>query len=133
ASEAGAEEIDARGLAVAPGFIDIHSHGDGTLFDDPRAESALRQGVTTIIVGADGGSRAPARGEVEAGSTRFATFTDYFAAIDALRSSVNVASMVGLGAVRGAVVGMDDRPATQDELDRMTRIVEQALTDGACG
>ena len=47
----GAIEIEARGMAVAPGFIDIHSHGDGTLWDDPRAESLIRQGITTIVVG----------------------------------------------------------------------------------
>src|SRR5688572_4433412 len=57
-TENGREEIDARGLAVAPGFVDIHSHGDGTLTEDPRAESVVRQGITTIVVGADGGSRA---------------------------------------------------------------------------
>src|ERR1044071_7879952 len=47
----GADELDARHLAVAPGFIDIHSHADGTLFDDPRVESVIRQGVTTVVVG----------------------------------------------------------------------------------
>ncbi|HEX7917913.1 MAG TPA: amidohydrolase family protein, partial [Gemmatimonadales bacterium] len=54
----GAEEIDARGLAVAPGFIDIHSHADSNLADDPRAESIVRQGITTVVVGADGDSDA---------------------------------------------------------------------------
>lgn len=54
---AGEEEIDARGLAVAPGFVDIHSHGDGSLLEDPRAESVVRQGITTIVAGADGSSR----------------------------------------------------------------------------
>ena len=58
----GVEEIDVRGLAVAPGFIDIHSHADGSLFDDPLAESVIRQGVTTVVVGQDGTSRAPTRG-----------------------------------------------------------------------
>src|SRR5215216_6638275 len=58
-TERGAIEIDARGKAVAPGFIDIHSHGDGSLWEDPRGESLIRQGVTTIVVGQDGSSRAP--------------------------------------------------------------------------
>ena len=57
----GKVEIDARHLAVAPGFIDIHSHADGTLFDDPRVESVIRQGVTTIVVGQDGSSRITRR------------------------------------------------------------------------
>jgi len=54
------DEFDARGLAVAPGFVDIHSHGDESLFADPRAESVIRQGITTIVVGQDGASNAPA-------------------------------------------------------------------------
>ena len=57
----GADEIDAKGLALAPGFIDIHSHADGGLSSDPKAESVIRQGVTTVVVGQDGGSRVPGR------------------------------------------------------------------------
>ena len=52
------EEIEVRGLAVAPGFVDIHSHGDGNMEADPRVESVIRQGITTMVVGADGSSRA---------------------------------------------------------------------------
>jgi N-acyl-D-amino-acid deacylase len=121
----GKEEIDARGLAVAPGFIDIHSHGDSGIDDDPRVESVVRQGITTMIVGADGASRAsgsPSR-----------SFAARFNTIDQLRPGPNVASMVGLGTVRGEVVGADDRPATASELARMVAMVESALGDGACG
>ena len=121
----GREESDARGLAVAPGFIDIHSHGDGNLDQDPRAESVIRQGVTTIVVGADGSSRAT--GAVDK------TFADYFVTTDRLCAGPNVATMVGLGSVRGAVVGDKDRPATPDEIARMTAMVERALADGAGG
>lgn len=125
----GGDEIDVRGLAVAPGFVDIHSHGDGSLNADPRAASVVRQGITTIVAGQDGGSRAPSRGEEGTGRT----MADVFAAIDALQPAVNVASMVGLGTVRGVVVGDDDRPATADEVARMRELVRQALADGACG
>ena len=121
----GTEEIDARGLAVAPGFVDMHSHGDGSLADDPRAESVIRQGITTIITGQDGGSRATGAPD--------RSFTAHFAAIDALRPAVNVASMVGLGTIRGAVIGDGNRPATPAEIERMRALVAAALEQGACG
>src|SRR5690242_548856 len=136
ASERGTVEIDARGLAVAPGFIDIHSHGDGSLWEDPRAESLVRQGITTIVVGQDGSSRAPrVSGEDRQDDARrqFARFTELWAAIDRLKPSVNVASMVGLGTIRDVVVGGDDRPATPAELSRMEELVRAALSDGVCG
>ncbi|MDQ3697761.1 MAG: amidohydrolase family protein [Gemmatimonadota bacterium] len=126
-------EVDARALAVAPGFIDIHSHADGTLFDDPRAESVIRQGVTTVVVGQDGGSRAPLRAGPDDGNRSFASLGDFFAAVDRLPAAVNVGSMVGLGTVRRAVVGNADRPATPGELVRMEALVHAALSDGACG
>jgi len=130
-TERGTVEIDARGLAVAPGFIDIHSHADGSLFADPRSESVIRQGVTTIVVGQDGGSRFPSRnGGDEGGLDSYAAL---IARIEALPSSVNVASMIGLGTVRGVVVGADDRPATPDEIARMTGMVRDAIAAGACG
>ena len=121
----GRVEIDVRGMVVAPGFIDIHSHGDGSLAADPRAESVIRQGITTIVVGADGSSRG----------TRSPTddFAAMLTSIERLRPSPNVASMIGLGAVRGSVVGNDDRPASAAELRTMVAMVERALAAGACG
>ena len=112
------EEIDARGLAVAPGFIDIHSHGDGSLDVDPRAESLIRQGITTIIAGQDGDSDATGADDHP--------FTALFQTLDGYAPGVNVASMVGLGTVRGAVVGDRDRPATADEVNRV--LAEEADT-----
>ncbi len=133
--------IDARGLAVAPGFIDIHSHADGSMFEDPRVESVVREGITTVIVGQDGSSRAPRRVESASASSSggdggrppYRVVGDVLDAIDRLPSAVNVASMVGLGTVRHVVVGDDDRPATPEELARMTALVETSLASGACG
>src|SRR5215510_925072 len=132
-SDRGTVEIDARGLAVAPGFIDIHSHGDGSLWEDPRAESLVRQGITTIVVGQDGSSRAPRESASEDSRGSFARFAELWIAIDRLQPAVNVASMIGLGTVRSAVIGGKDRPATPDELARMQAMVSAAIADGACG
>jgi N-acyl-D-amino-acid deacylase len=139
----GSEEIDARGLAVAPGFVDIHSHADGTLFDDPRAESVVRQGITTVVVGQDGGSRGPAREHDDDAAERvrhamragheFDSIGDFLAGVDALPPAVNLATMVGLGTIRGVVVGNADRPATRAEIMRMHALVGASLAQGACG
>jgi N-acyl-D-aspartate/D-glutamate deacylase len=121
----GEEEIDARGLVVAPGFVDIHSHAEGNLADDPRLESVVRQGITTVVVGADGSSSFT--GAADRGFAAWAT------QVEGHRPAVNVAAMVGLGSVRGAVVGAANRPATASELARMVAMVERALAEGACG
>lgn len=131
--EAGLLEIDAKGLAVAPGFVDIHSHADGSLFRDPNLESVVRQGVTTVVVGQDGGSGAPREPGGEPDERGRDSFAELFADIERLTPGANVASMVGLGTVRAAVVGEADRPATAVEMARMRAIVERALREGACG
>src|SRR3954470_15194403 len=115
-ADRGTTEIDAKGLAVAPGFIDIHSHGDGSLWEDPRAESLVRQGITTIVVGQDGSSGAPRDAAAGRGlaadddGRRFVRFTDLWSSLTRLQPSVNVASMVGLGTIRGMVIGNANRP-----------------------
>lgn len=140
----GTAEVDLRGLALAPGFVDIHSHTSLVLLVNPRAESKIRQGVTTEVVGQDGGSVGPWTEEgyrrtreryrerygVEIG---FRDLAGFFARLERSGAAVNLASMVGAGTVRGAVVGMDDRPATEAELARMVEHVEAALRAGACG
>ncbi len=130
-AEQGKLEVPAKGLAVSPGFIDVHSHGDNTLFADPNAESMIRQGVTTVVVGQDGSSRGP-RTLADEDSDR-ESLRAFFDSVDQLPPAINVASMVGLGTVRGAVVGNENRPATPAELERMVALVEQSLVDGACG
>ena len=141
---AGADEIDLRGLALAPGFVDIHSHTDLTLFVNPKAESKIRQGVTTEVVGQDGSSVGPiseqdAAEQSESYKRRYGVelgFRDiggFFAALQQRGSAVNVASMVGTGTIRGLVVGNDNRPPTDDELKRMVQLVRDSLAQGACG
>ncbi len=140
----GAEEIDLAGMALAPGFVDIHSHADLSLFVNPNAESRIRQGVTLEIVGQDGSSVGPLS---EAGSraTReryrntygvdvdFRDLGGFLDALDRAPATVNLATMVGHGTVRGLVVGGADRPATADELQRMRGLIREALDQGAVG
>jgi N-acyl-D-amino-acid deacylase len=127
----GTEEIDARAMIVAPGFVDLHSHGDGNLRDDPRMESLVRQGITTIVVGQDGSSRSEVTGQNPGASG--GAFAAMLAATESAGPAVNVMSMIGLGSVRGRVVGANDRPATPDDLRAMVAMVEAALAEGACG
>ncbi len=140
---AGAEELDLRGLALAPGFLDIHSHADMSLFIEPKAESRIRQGVTLEVVGQDGSSVGP-WSEEQFQETResygrrgaeidFRDPPGFLGGIDRLRPAVNVATMVGNGTVRGLVVGNQDRPATEAELVRMKEEVRRAVNGGCVG
>lgn len=140
----GIEEIDLRGLALAPGFVDIHSHTDLSLLVNPNAESKLRQGVTTEVTGQDGSSIGPWTDDGYERTKReyrdrygvdvpFRDLAGFFGWLDAEGAALNVASMVGQGTIRGFVVGQDDRPATDDEVRRMLLEVRRALDAGACG
>jgi dihydroorotase/N-acyl-D-amino-acid deacylase len=134
--------IDARGLTVAPGFIDLHSHSDYALLVDGKAESKIRQGVTTEILGEDesaGPILGPAVPEFDKELTRYGltrdwtTLGEYFARVERQGTSVNIASYVGSGQVRMDVMGNVDRPATALEMEKMKELVEQALHEGAIG
>ncbi|HEX8361668.1 MAG TPA: D-aminoacylase [Longimicrobium sp.] len=137
-------ETSLRGLALAPGFVDIHSHTDLNLLVNPRAESKVRQGVTTEVTGQDGGSVGPWSDEAYQ-ETRadyrsrygvdlpFRDVGGFLRWMDQHGAAVHVASMVGQGTIRGRVVGHADRPATEAELRRMKEEVSRALADGACG
>ena len=140
----GAAEIDARGMAVAPGFIDIHSHADLSLLVNPRAESRVRQGVTLEVVGQDGSSIGPwSDGAFESTRDRYRRNFDveidfrdvggFLDRIDRDRPAVSVASMIGHGTVRGHVIGGADRPATEQELMQMRTLVRESLARGAVG
>ena len=138
-----ARVIDAAGLLVAPGFIDIHSHSDYTLLLDPRAVSAVHQGVTTEVVGNCGHGCFPIRdveqsrraiyGYSAAHPLTWSTADGYFEALEEAGPAVNVLSLVPNGQLRLAVVGLDDRPATPDELDEMKRLLHESLEQGAWG
>lgn len=140
---AGAIELDAAGRLVAPGFIDIHSHSDYTLLVDPRAVSAIHQGVTLEVVGNCGHGcfpiRDPARaaraiyGYSDALVADWGTAAGYFERLEEARPAVNVLSLVPNGQLRLAVVGLEDRPATAEELREMTSLLEESLEQGAWG
>ena len=118
--------IDVKDAVVAPGFIDIHTHSGREIFKVPTADNYIRQGVTTVLEGADGAG--PSIG----GSTP-TPIKPFLARVEKLPKSINFASFIGQGAVRNAVVGLADRPATPAELDRMREIVRQDMLDGAFG
>jgi N-acyl-D-amino-acid deacylase len=128
-SGAAARTIDAHGLVLAPGFIDPHSHSDYALLTDGNAESKIRQGVTTEVIG-ESGSVAPQRPTSERAWT---DFSGYFAAIERSKASVNLLSYVGLGQVREYAMGNDERAPTPDELARMAGLVADAMKQGAYG
>ena len=117
--EPAARVIDAGGLVVAPGFIDIHTHARRGIFEVPTADNYVRQGVTTLVEGPDGGSAVPLRRFLEK--------------VDATRITPNFASFIGQGSIRSAVIGDADRPATPEELERMRGMVKQGMEDGAFG
>ncbi|MGB9663830.1 MAG: N-acyl-D-amino-acid deacylase family protein [Ignavibacteria bacterium] len=136
--------IDAKGLKVAPGFIDIHSHTDADLIINPKAESKIRQGVTTEITGQDGFSWGPLGGpEIELIRKNFYeqygeelnwnTIRDFLDDFSKRKFSVNIATMVGLGTIREFVVGLDDRATTPEEIKRMQNEVIKAIEEGAIG
>jgi len=136
--------INADGLAVAPGFINIHSHSDISFLIDPRVPSALLQGITTEVTGNCGTSAAPLAGE-ELNETRrslkqeydfevtWEDFDGYFSLVESLKPSINVASLVGHGTLRGSCVGMEDRPPTIEEMEKMKQTLSHAMLQGAVG
>lgn len=132
-------EIDARGLVVAPGFIDMHSHSDFTLLEDGLAQSKIRQGVTTEVLG-EGSSVAPYAGKlkppafkVQGKTTRWTTLSGYFEVLEGAGVSTNVTTFVGLGQVWECVMGKSHARPTPAQLDEMKGLVEQAMKEGAAG
>ena len=118
--EASDRVIDATGLLLMPGFIDTHSHHDWGLKDLPSADAAVSQGITTIVVGMDGGSALPVG--------------RFLRSMDRDPAAINVATFVGHGTIRRRVMGADyKREATSAEIDAMVELVETAMKEGALG
>lgn len=118
-SEPATRVIDVQNEVIAPGFIDIHTHARGGIFQVPTAENYVRQGVTTLIEGPDGSSPVPLK--------------PFFDKLEALPKSVNIGSFIGQGAVRAAVIGNANRTPNAEELEKMRALVEQGMKDGAFG
>jgi N-acyl-D-amino-acid deacylase len=123
--------IDAHGLVVAPGFIDLHTHSDLPLLNDGNAESKVREGVTTDVIG-ESTSVAPRDGLPEAKGT-WTDFTGYWHALAQKGISMNVISEVSFEQIRLVVMGYDPKPATAAQLARMKELAARSMKEGAWG
>ncbi len=143
---AGKRTIDASGLIVAPGFIDIHSHTDFPILIDPKAQSKIRQGVTTEVIGMCGESAAPmnesvkqywikynSSGVPEGFQYDWTSMGSYMKRIDRQGAALNIAPVVGHGTVRQNVLGYENREPGGAELEEMKKLVREAMEDGAWG
>ena len=111
--------LDAQGLTVTPGFIDIHTHARRGIFIDPAAQNYIHQGVTTLMEGNDGSSPIP--------------LAPFLQKVANVHPAVNFGTFVGQGSIREAVMGLADRKATPEEIAKMREIARQAMQDGAFG
>jgi N-acyl-D-amino-acid deacylase len=138
-------EIDAGGRVVAPGFIDVHTHSDFTLLSAPGADNKVRQGITTEVVGNCGFSPAPVSPQTLDLLKQYVGFLnpdlpwnwrrlgEFYQHVSEHGCAINIAPLVGHGAIRIAVMGFDNRPPTANELTQMQRLVGEAMEDGAFG
>src|SRR5262249_53568312 len=127
------------GLVIAPGFIDMHSHSDYVLLEDGLAQSKIRQGVTTEVLG-EGTSAGPYKGQlpprtmrVGGRELRWTTLGGYFETLEKAGVAVNVASYVGLDNVWQGVLGKSFERPTSQQTEQMKVLVEEAMRDGAFG
>lgn len=136
--------VGGGGRTLTPGFVDVHNHSDCSPFVLPEMPSTIRQGVTTVVVGNCGSSPWPLAGWHECVGLAYtyaaaypppawASWGDYLDAIDAAAPAVNIATLVGHGSVRQEVMGLDQRAPDRGELDRMTGLVRDAVSQGAVG
>jgi N-acyl-D-amino-acid deacylase len=111
--------IDAAGRVLAPGFIDVHTHVEGTVEKVPGGDNYLMDGVTSIVTGNCGGS------EIQ--------LADWFARLEKLGIGLNLASLIGHNSVRREIMGTENRLSTPEEIEKMQALVEKAMSEGAVG
>jgi len=147
-AENGKKTIDATGMVVSPGFIDLHNHSDMTILSYPNVESYIMQGVTTVVVGNCGLSMAPVNaGKVDLLKRYLSPFLasgfdygwdwrtvkEYYEKVEKQGTSLNLAPLVGQGTIRLAVKGFDSNAPSKEEMNEMKQLLEQSLGDGAFG
>ncbi len=140
-SHEGDRVINANNLVVSPGFIDIHTHSDTYLLANPKAESKIRQGVTTEVIGNCGLSAAPLGGKYvptksiisDCVKPNWISMAEYLKVLEQNGSSVNVIPLVGHNNIRGAVMGYDINSPSAQQLDMMKELLQEAFDAGAWG
>ncbi len=136
--------LDAQDLAVCPGFVDAHDHTDVHLLVNPKAESSIRQGITTLVSGNCGSSPFPIAEEVYDEmkemlkemyqiDLNWTDITGFFSRLEESGIALNYSSLVGQGTIRGAAMGFNDRPPSASELERMKSMVAENIEGGAVG
>jgi len=140
--------IDAKGMILCPGFVDLHNHSDLTILAYPNAESCIMQGITTAVVGNCGLSMAPVNPDKVDLLKRYLspflakgfdykwdweTLGEFYEKVEAQGISLNIAPLVGHGTIRLAVKGFNLNKASKEEMDKMKILLEQSIKDGAFG
>lgn len=135
--------IDAKGKVICPGFIDIHSHSDFTILVNPKAESKVRQGVTTEICGNCGFSAAPQYQQFKERIKKICqefeinyqwnSLKEYLEILEGIGIGVNFVPLIGQGNIRASIVGYEDRRPTVKEIDKMKKLVAKCMEEGAFG
>jgi len=143
-SSRGRTVVDAKNLSVCPGFIDAHDHTDVHLLVNPKAESSIRQGITTLVSGNCGASPFPVAEEIHEEAKEDLkeiyqidlTWTDikgFFSRLEEKGMALNYSTLVGQGTIRGAAMGFNDRPPKKEELEKMKMMVAENIENGAVG
>lgn len=146
-TEPAIETIDVEGQVLAPGFIDMHTHSDLVILDRPLIEEKVRQGITTDLLGQDGIAAAPLptaylldwqKNLAGLDGTppiqwNFTTIDEYLTQIEDKKPSYNVATLAPHGNIRMEVMGLENRPATDDEIKQMQQVLRRSLDEGAVG